>query len=259
MPEIQQQLALVTAHHELRKQPKKWPGGIMREWSIEIFQVTDGINVAANAFEKVTYHLHESFPRTKQVQVFKKPPFRIRQSGWGEFQIRIELTSKYGGGVHEIFHDLSFALGDAYSTTATVTFVDPSSTLAALLGPSDSLPTPEATTGLSGLLSPPGSLDQHDAKVDLLKLAEALTELCDDDIYEVAKMAQSEGIGSEQQQQGVIEDTMMFDFDLNVQSETFIKTLWDFVGSKVHITDGVPDVDSFMQEASSSDTPDMEE
>ena len=97
----------------------------------------------ASLFDKVTYHLHPSFG-DRAVQgtsllvffwvllamqigeqawtscsrcilangaavcntVFKQPPFRISEEGWGEFDMQIEFTADKS---HFIQHDLNFA------------------------------------------------------------------------------------------------------------------------------------------------------
>jgi transcription initiation factor IIF auxiliary subunit len=40
--------------------------------------------------------------------VFKKPPFRIDEKGWGEFDMTIVLTAVGKGGDHTLDHDLNF-------------------------------------------------------------------------------------------------------------------------------------------------------
>lgn len=40
--------------------------------------------------------------------VFKKPPFRIEEKGWGEFDMSIVLTAVSKGGDHSLPHDLNF-------------------------------------------------------------------------------------------------------------------------------------------------------
>ena len=40
--------------------------------------------------------------------VFKKPPFRIDEQGWGEFDMTIVLSAAHKGGDHTLSHDLNF-------------------------------------------------------------------------------------------------------------------------------------------------------
>lgn len=39
---------------------------------------------------------------------FKKPPFRIEETGWGEFDMLITLTAIDKGGEYPLAHDLNF-------------------------------------------------------------------------------------------------------------------------------------------------------
>lgn len=40
--------------------------------------------------------------------VIKKPPFKISEEGWGEFDMRIIVSAIDKGGDHELSHDLNF-------------------------------------------------------------------------------------------------------------------------------------------------------
>jgi transcription initiation factor IIF auxiliary subunit len=51
--------------------------------------------------------------------VFKKPPFRIEEKGWGEFDMTIVLTGAHKGGDHSLEHDLNFQ-AERYEATHTV-------------------------------------------------------------------------------------------------------------------------------------------
>lgn len=42
------------------------------------------------------------------ITVLKKPPFRIEEKGWGEFDMTIVLTAVGKGGDHTLEHDLNF-------------------------------------------------------------------------------------------------------------------------------------------------------
>lgn len=41
-------------------------------------------------------------------QVIKRPPFKIQEEGWGEFDLRIIVSAVDKGGDHELLHDLNF-------------------------------------------------------------------------------------------------------------------------------------------------------
>jgi transcription initiation factor IIF auxiliary subunit len=45
---------------------------------------------------------------TNEPTVIKKPPFRIDEKGWGEFDMTIVLTAIGKGGDHTLDHDLNF-------------------------------------------------------------------------------------------------------------------------------------------------------
>jgi transcription initiation factor IIF auxiliary subunit len=123
----------------------------MRAWSIEIHQLNEnGEEVPATLFDRVTYKLHPSFKNDTQGTfaqihgtkptathgmlaktvmltgririVFKKPPFRIQEEGWGEFDMEIILTATEKGGDHSIKHDLNF-LQDRYEAKHTIVSV----------------------------------------------------------------------------------------------------------------------------------------
>lgn len=96
--------------HTHSNEPQEVEGFPMREWDIEIYLVgADGDDLPATCYEKVTYLLHESFGK-RQKQVFKNPPFTIREKGWGEFDMQITLTpiGAPKGGDQVLQHDLNF-------------------------------------------------------------------------------------------------------------------------------------------------------
>jgi transcription initiation factor IIF auxiliary subunit len=106
----------------------------MRDWSIEVVLVNDkGEDVPATIFDKVTYELHPSFgKRAKQGMLAtrlvvmdvssylmqlcriakKEAPFRIEESGWGEFEMGLVFTPAGSTGDKKaeisIGHDLNF-------------------------------------------------------------------------------------------------------------------------------------------------------
>jgi transcription initiation factor IIF auxiliary subunit len=101
--------------------PQEMEGFPMRGWDINIYLVgPDGDEISANCYEKATYHLHESFGK-RQKQVVKNAPFKIQETGWGEFDMQITLTPVGApkGGDHTISHDLNF-LQERYEATHNV-------------------------------------------------------------------------------------------------------------------------------------------
>lgn len=126
----------------------------MRGWSIEISMVNSkGKEVQANIFDKVTYHLHPTFQNP--TRVIKKPPFKIEEQGWGEFDLIIAVHF-VGGGERKINHDLNFR-ENKYVTDHQINVPTNKPNLARLLletGPvpslSDAAGSASATPGAAG-------------------------------------------------------------------------------------------------------------
>ena len=96
----------------------------------------------ATIYEKAVYKLHETF-NDRQTQsepfspsligaarthpmltrlryaAFKRPPFKISENGWGEFDMLITMTAIDKGGDHTIGHDLNFQ-AEQYESTHSV-------------------------------------------------------------------------------------------------------------------------------------------
>lgn len=123
MPDVKRTVKLITQQHIMYSYPRRdrynplltsssdkpsqVEGYPMRSWSIEIWLLNDrDEEVPATIFEKVTYELHPSFPKPRQT--FKKPPFKIDEEGWGEFDMQITLSTLHRGGDHTVSHDLNF-------------------------------------------------------------------------------------------------------------------------------------------------------
>ena len=67
-----------------------------------------------SAKNKVGRYLRKGFRRPELTRVntaFKRPPFRIEEQGWGEFDMHIVLTAIDKGGEHTLNHDLNFQGG----------------------------------------------------------------------------------------------------------------------------------------------------
>ena len=103
----------------------------MRSWNIQVFLVSaDGDELPATCYEKATYVLHESFGPKRMRQSFRRPPFRIDEKGWGEFDMQIVLTpiGASKSGEHTLAHDLNFQQ-ERYESTHNVTFRNPKGAL----------------------------------------------------------------------------------------------------------------------------------
>ncbi len=103
----------------------------MRSWNIQVFLVSaDGDELPATCYEKATYVLHESFGAKRMRQTFRRPPFRIDEKGWGEFDMQIVLTpiGASKSGEHTLAHDLNFQQ-ERYESIHNVTFRNPKGAL----------------------------------------------------------------------------------------------------------------------------------
>jgi transcription initiation factor TFIID/TFIIF subunit len=165
-------------------EPSQVEGYPMRAWSIEIFLLDEnGQEVTANCFEKATYILHPSFEKNKQV--VKKPPFRIEEKGWGEFEMSIVLTGMHKGGEHTLEHDLNFQ-SERYEATHTITFRNPKPDLVALLAQSGPTGDSNGVRGKGDAAKKKGR--SRDKNVDMEKLADGLQKLGEDDLLQVVTM-----------------------------------------------------------------------
>ncbi|KAK4988936.1 Ran GTPase binding protein Sbp1 [Elasticomyces elasticus] len=200
----------------------------MREWNINIYVLgPEGDELPANCFEKVTYYLHPSFPNP--TQVFKQPPFRIQEEGWGEFEMNIHLTPIGGGKNSEqkIAHDLNFQ-SEKYDAIHNITFRNPKPDLVAALR--DSGPTGGGDA--NGVVRTERKRGKKDTKnVDMEKLAEGLQRLGEDDLLHVVQLVH-DNKGPETYTKNDVENGE-FHVDLYTLPDNLIKMLWDFTGSKV--------------------------
>ncbi|KKK12746.1 putative transcription initiation factor subunit (TAF30), partial [Aspergillus ochraceoroseus] len=160
----------------------------LRSWSIEVYLVNEhGEQVAANVFDKVTYTLHPSFG-DRAVQVFKNPPFRIQEEGWGEFDMQIGLTA--ADKEHSVSHDLNFSQA-RYESKHVITFKNPKPALLAALR--DSGPVPGDENGVkmkrsAGAEEGSKKKKRTEKNVDMDKLADGLQRLGEDDLLQVVQM-----------------------------------------------------------------------
>ena len=99
----------------------------MRKWSIKLVAVgPNNTEVPATFIEKVTYKLHPTFEKpTRGISslhyntkrkliiiiitiVIKRPPFKVEEEGWGEFDLVVTLHFVEKEGTKELTHDLNF-------------------------------------------------------------------------------------------------------------------------------------------------------
>ncbi|SMN19560.1 similar to Saccharomyces cerevisiae YPL129W TAF14 Subunit of TFIID [Maudiozyma saulgeensis] len=84
----------------------------LRRWQVELFLLDkDNNEIPTNILSSCTFIIHDSFKNN--VHSIRKPPFKLQETGWGEFDIKINCTLAYNAGRFKIIHDLSFE-EDAY-------------------------------------------------------------------------------------------------------------------------------------------------
>jgi len=89
---------------EKAKAAGKFENGNTRfEWSVEV----DAPDAALNQIDHVKYELHESFAVPTQIVRDRQTRFRLSASGWGTFDIQLEVHFK-DGTVGSTHHELTF-------------------------------------------------------------------------------------------------------------------------------------------------------
>ncbi|KAH7132639.1 yeats family-domain-containing protein [Dendryphion nanum] len=227
MPDYKRQVKLVTTQKP-NNEPSQVEGFPMRTWSIEIWLLDEaGNEVTANLFEKAVYNLHPSFEKNKQT--FKKPPFRIEEKGWGEFDMNIVLTAVHKGGEHTLEHDLNFQ-SERYEAKHTITFRNPRPDLLALLaetGPAGDV------NGVRGKGDAAKKKGRRDKSVDMEKLADGLQKLSEDDLLQIVTMIHDNKTGETYTKNDV--ENGEFHVDLYTLPDSLVKMLWDFTAQRVDL------------------------
>jgi transcription initiation factor IIF auxiliary subunit len=241
----------------------------MRGWNIQIFLVSaDGDELPATCYEKATYVLHESFGPKRMRQQFRRPPFRIDEKGWGEFDMQIVLTPIGAGksSEHTLAHDLNFQQ-ERYESTHNVTFRNPKGALLDALR--DSGDVGDTAPRSNGVTSTPATGQAKEKKVrksqnrnvDMEKLAEALPQLGEEDLLQVVQMVHDNktddtytknDVDSKSSSPAslceVHEDEINiliffprtdgeFHVDLYTLPDALIKMLWDFASHRVNMAE----------------------
>ncbi|KAF2000961.1 hypothetical protein P154DRAFT_575664 [Amniculicola lignicola CBS 123094] len=209
-------------------EPSGVEGFPLRKWSIEIWLLDDaGNEVAANVFEKATYNLHPSFEKNKQT--FKKPPFRIEEKGWGEFDMTIVLTAIQKGGDHSLEHDLNFQ-SERYEAKHTITFRNPKAELVALLNESGPAAEANGLRGKADTTKKKGGRKDKNPQVDMEKLADGLQKLSEDDLLQVVTMVHDNKTSETYTKNDV--ENGEFHVDLYTLPDSLVKMLWDFTNER---------------------------
>ncbi|KAI9831344.1 MAG: hypothetical protein M1819_005118 [Sarea resinae] len=235
MPDAKRTVKFVTEQRTIDK-PSAVEGFPMRRWSIEIFILNEhGEDVPANIFEKVVYKLHPSF-EARAIQTFRKPPFRIEEEGWGEFDMQIVLTAPEKGGEFTLAHDLNFQ-STRYEAKHNITFKNPKPGVVALL--KESGPAPGEENGVKSKRGGKHDDDQikkkrkADKAVDMERLADGLQKLGEDDLLQVVQMVHdnktSETYTKNDVEQG------QFEVDLYTLPDHLIRMLWEFTSARVEM------------------------
>ena len=136
------------------------------------------------------------------VTVIKKPPFRVAEDGWGEFELQIEMKD-LSGKTHSIVHDLNFA-NARYETKQIIAFKNPKGAMLDALRNSGTIPgesaaingadgTPAGGKKRTSEIGGGGAATQKKKKgdskaIDMDKLAEGLQKLGEDDLLQVVQM-----------------------------------------------------------------------
>ncbi|EKG20428.1 YEATS domain-containing protein [Macrophomina phaseolina MS6] len=229
MPDVKRTIKLITEQRITDKTPVM-EGFPMRAWNIEIWLLNDqGEEVPATIFEKATYRLHPSFEK-RAVQTVKKPPFRIEEEGWGEFEMQITLSALAKGGEHTVDHDLNFQ-SERYEAKHTITFKNPKPELIQALKESGSVPGEE--NGARSRSSLPSAKKKKDKAVDMEKLADGLQRLGEDDLLQVVQMVHDNKTPDTYTKNDV--ENGEFHVDLYTLPDSLVKQLWDFTAARTEL------------------------
>jgi transcription initiation factor IIF auxiliary subunit len=169
-----------------------------------------------------------------------KPPFRVSEDGWGEFELQIELKD-LSGKIHSLVHDLNFAQAK-YETKQIINFKNPKGALLDALRNSGPIPGESAANGTDT----PGANKKRTSEVggaatqkkkkgdskavDMDKLAEGLQKLNEDDLLQVVQMVHDNK--SEDSWMRNDAEQGEFHVDLYTLPENLIKMLWEFTSDK---------------------------
>lgn len=191
----------------------------------------------------------------------KKPPFRVAEDGWGEFELSADLKD-LSGKTHSIIHDLNF-LSPRYETKHIINFKNPKGSLLEALRNSGPIPGEAAANGADASskkrASEVGTGGTQKKKkggdgkaIDMDKLAEGLQKLGEDDLLQVVQMVHDNKSEESWMRNDVERKCLVlilnspvlsaltknaltegeFHVDLYTLPENLIKMLWDFTAEK---------------------------
>ncbi|KAL6244043.1 transcription factor TFIIF complex subunit Tfg3 [Rhinocladiella similis] len=240
MPDVKRSVKIITEQKIIPGADSGVAGFPLRHWTMRIvlLHADTKQEIDADIFESVTYVLHESFG-DKARQTLKKPPFRVSEDGWGEFELMIEMKD-LGGKTHNVVHDLNFA-NPRYETKQIITFKNPKGALLEALRNSGPIPGEAAANGADASskkrTSEVGATGTQKKKkggdgkaIDMDKLADGLQRLGEDDLLQVVQMVHDNKSEDSWMRNDVEQGE--FHVDLYTLPENLIKMLWDFTTEK---------------------------
>ncbi|KAL8768912.1 MAG: hypothetical protein Q9209_004967 [Squamulea sp. 1 TL-2023] len=219
---------------DLCGKPSGVEGFPMRSWKISLVLINehDGSEMPATIFEKATYKLHPTFG-DRETQVIKKPPFRISEEGWGEFDMRIIVSAIEKGGDHELTHDLNFQQ-ERYEAEHKITFKNPKPNLLEKLKESGPVGGGGEENGVKSTKRGDESAKKRkrtEKGVDMEKLAESLQRLGEDDLLQVVEMVHNNKTADTYTKNDVEQGE--FHVDLYTLPDSLVRMLWDFCVEKL--------------------------
>ncbi|KAL8760205.1 MAG: hypothetical protein Q9199_000228 [Rusavskia elegans] len=213
------------------------PSGVegfpMRSWKISLVLINenDGSEMPATIFEKATYKLHPTFG-DRETQVIKKPPFKISEEGWGEFDMRIIVSAIDKGGDHELSHDLNFQQ-ERYEAEHKITFKNPKPNLLEKLKESGPVGAGGEENGVKSKRGDESAKKRKKSEkgVDMEKLAESLQRLGEEDLLQVVEMVHNNKTSDTYTKNDVEQGE--FHVDLYTLPDSLVRMLWDFCVEKL--------------------------
>lgn len=171
----------------------------------------------------------------------KKPPFRLSEEGWGEFEMGITLTFIDKCGDVKLGHDLNFAQ-EFYEIEHKIKIpIRKSMNLKKILLESGSIDeslgdkrknlNPLDKSNKRSKLNNNSIVNSIKGNVDLEKLAEGLTELNEDDLLGVVQMVTDNRTPDMNIKNDVEEGE--FTMDLYTLPDGLLKSLWDYVKKRI--------------------------
>ncbi|KAF3908401.1 hypothetical protein ABW21_db0200681 [Orbilia brochopaga] len=240
--QVKRKVKLTTSQQVMDGAKPVAEGFPMREWSIVIHLLDEkGKEVTANVFDKVIYKLHPTFVNPNRT--IKKPPFKLSEQGWGEFDMEIVLYPMEKGQEISIKHDLNFQKS-VYESKQEITFVNPKPGLLRALAQSGPVP------GLDGLGEENGTSKKDKRKggddegksnkkgrsnknIDMEKLAEGMQKLDEDDLLKVVQMIHEHKTPDTYTKNDVEQGE--FHVDLYTLPDHLVKNLWQFTTARVEV------------------------